>query len=79
MHQSTFTLREDLRRQWKSDGGDIRRGHPVSSVSCLGFLLEDADLCVYQRTVLSETDALLQFVVVLIGQITLNSHSLTLT
>lgn len=52
MHQSTFTLREDLRRQERSDGGDIRRGHPVLSVSCLGFLLEDACLCVHHRTVL---------------------------
>lgn len=43
----------------KSDGGNIRRGHPVLSVSCLGFLLEDAGLCVCQRTVLSETNALL--------------------
>ena len=59
MHQSTFTLREDLRRQGRSDGGDIRRGHPVLSVSCLGFLLEDAGLCVYHRAALSVTDALL--------------------
>lgn len=79
MHQPAFTLREGLRRQGRSDGGDIKMGHPVFSVSCLGFLLEGAGLCVYHRTVLSVTDALLQFVVILIGQITLNSHSLTLT
>lgn len=41
MHQSTFTPREDLSRQGTSNGGDIRRGHPVFSVSCPGFLLED--------------------------------------
>lgn len=40
MHQSTFTLRGDVRRQGESDGGDIRRGHPVLSVSCPGLLLE---------------------------------------
>lgn len=57
MHQSTFTLREDFRRQGRSDGGDIRRGHAVSSVSCLAFLLEDANLCVHHRTGLSVTDA----------------------
>lgn len=57
MHQSTFSLREDLSRQGMSNGGDIRRGHPVFSVSCLGFLLEDAGLCVYHRTVLSVTNA----------------------
>lgn len=34
MHQSTFTPREDLSRQGTSNGGDIRRGHPVFSVSC---------------------------------------------
>lgn len=59
MHQPTFTLREDLKRQGRSDGGDIRRGHPVLSVSRLGFHLEEAGLCVYHTTVLSVTDALL--------------------
>lgn len=34
MHQSTFTPREDLSRQGTSNGGDMRRGHPVFSVSC---------------------------------------------
>lgn len=59
MHQSTFTLREDLKRQGRSDGSDIRRGHPVLSVSCLGFLLEDAGLCVYHGIVLPVMDVLL--------------------
>lgn len=59
MHQSTFTLRENLRRQGRSDGGVIRRGHPVLSVSCLGFLLEDARLCVYHRIVLPVTGVFL--------------------
>lgn len=59
MHQSRFTLREDVKRQGRSDGGDIRRGHPVLSVSCLSFLLEDAGLCVYHRTLLAVTDGLL--------------------
>lgn len=58
-HQSTFSLREDLKRQGRSDGSDIRRGHPVLSVSYLGFLLEDAGLCVYHKTVLPVTAALL--------------------
>jgi len=79
MHQSTVTLGEDLRRQGCSDGGDIRRGHPDLSVSGLGFLLEDAGLCVYHRIVLPVMDVLLQFVATLMGHITLNSHCLTLT
>lgn len=59
MHQSTFTPREDLSRQGTSNGGDIRRGHPVFSVSCPGFLLEDFCLvCLSQsRAVSRQTPA----------------------
>lgn len=73
MHQSTFTLREDLRSQGRSNGGDIRRGHPVFSVSCLGFLPGGCWLvCLSQGTPTTATT--LDFVTTAIGQITLSSH-----
>lgn len=56
-HASVHIHPEGRFEQGRSNGGDIRRGHPVFSVSRLGFLLEDAGLCVYHTTVLSLTNA----------------------
>lgn len=44
-----------------------------------GFLLEDAGFSVCHKAALPVTDAPLQFVVTVIGQITLNTGCLTLT